>query len=64
VGYSEIFDYFDGKTSLENAIDLVKTHTRQYAKRQLTWFRKDREIEWFNPARIKEMTNFIQSKTG
>lgn len=64
VGYSEIFDYFDGKTSLENAIDLVKTHTRQYAKRQLTWFRKDREIEWFNPARIKEITNFIQSKTG
>ena len=47
VGYSEIFDYLDGKTTLAQAIELVTIHTRQYAKRQLTWFRKDAEIEWF-----------------
>lgn len=48
VGYQEIFDYLDGKTSLEQAIDLIKTHTRQYAKRQLTWFRKDKEFHWMD----------------
>jgi tRNA dimethylallyltransferase len=63
VGYSEFFDYFDGKTSLEKAIELVKTHTRQYAKRQLTWFRRDQEIEWFNPARLQEITDYIKSKS-
>jgi tRNA dimethylallyltransferase len=63
VGYSEFFDYFEGKTSLEKAIELVKTHTRQYAKRQLTWFRRDQEIEWFNPARLKEITDYIKSKS-
>src|SRR5258706_9018513 len=41
VGYSEIFDYFDGKISLEQAVNDIKTNTRQYAKRQMTWFRKD-----------------------
>jgi len=48
VGYQEIFDYLDGKTTLEEAVTLIKTHTRQYAKRQLTWFRKDKEIQWFD----------------
>jgi tRNA dimethylallyltransferase len=47
VGYSELFDYFDGKTDLKIAIDLVKQNTRRFAKRQLTWFRKDKEIKWF-----------------
>ncbi|PCJ83424.1 MAG: tRNA (adenosine(37)-N6)-dimethylallyltransferase MiaA [Flavobacteriales bacterium] len=49
VGYSELFDYFDGKHSLEKAVELIKRNTRRYAKRQLTWFRKDKEIEWFAP---------------
>ena len=48
VGYSEIFDYLEGKTSLSEAIELIKIHTRQYAKRQMTWFRKDKEIMWVN----------------
>ena len=39
VGYKELFDYFDGKTSLEEAIDLIKRNTRRYAKRQITWFK-------------------------
>ncbi|MFI3321924.1 MAG: tRNA (adenosine(37)-N6)-dimethylallyltransferase MiaA [Rikenellaceae bacterium] len=48
VGYREIFDYFDGKTSLENAIEMIKQNSRRYAKRQMTWFRRDSEIEWLN----------------
>jgi tRNA dimethylallyltransferase len=46
VGYSELFDYFDGKTDLEHAIDLIKQNTRHFAKRQLTWFRKDKDVNW------------------
>lgn len=49
VGYREIFDHFDGKTSLEDAIEAIKINTRQYAKRQMTWFRKDKEIKWCEP---------------
>lgn len=48
VGYQEIFDYLDGKLSLDAAVDAIKIHTRQYAKRQLTWFRKDPDIVWFD----------------
>jgi tRNA dimethylallyltransferase len=48
VGYSEIFDHFDGKITLPEAIDAIKTHTRQYAKRQLTWFRRDAAMQWFD----------------
>jgi tRNA dimethylallyltransferase len=43
VGYSELFDYLDGRSSLENAVDKIKQHTRNYAKRQITWFRKERD---------------------
>ena len=46
VGYKEIFDYLEEKCSLPEAIEKIKTNTRQYAKRQLTWFKKDKEIEW------------------
>lgn len=49
VGYSEIFDYLDKKISLGEAIELIKKNTRQYAKRQMTWFKKDKEIKWFSP---------------
>lgn len=48
VGYQELFDYFDGITSREKAIELIKQHTRQYAKRQMTWFKKDPEIQWLD----------------
>jgi tRNA dimethylallyltransferase len=48
VGYRELFEYFEGTTSLEKAIENIKTNTRHYAKRQLTWFRKDTEIKWLN----------------
>lgn len=47
VGYPEIFDYLDGKTTLHEAEELVIIHTRQYAKRQMTWFKKDKEMKWY-----------------
>lgn len=49
VGYSELFDHLDGKTTLEDAIAKVKINTRRYAKRQMTWFRRDPEIVWLKP---------------
>ncbi len=48
VGYKEIFDFLDGKISLDRAIELIKRNTRRYAKRQLTWFRRDERIKWLN----------------
>ncbi len=52
VGYSELFDFFDGKTDLNTAIELIKQNTRRFAKRQLTWFRKDKDIKWYSPGDI------------
>lgn len=60
VGYTELFDFLDGNTTLEKAVDLIKIHTRQYAKRQLTWFRKDKEIQWFLPTEVEKIHAFIQ----
>jgi tRNA dimethylallyltransferase len=59
VGYSEIFDYLDGKISLGEATRNIKTNTRQYAKRQMTWFRKDAAIKWFSPLQGKEIMEFV-----
>lgn len=52
VGYSELFDHFDGKTDLNTAVELIKQNTRRFAKRQLTWFRKDKEIHWLAPEEV------------
>ncbi|UOE48178.1 tRNA (adenosine(37)-N6)-dimethylallyltransferase MiaA [Mucilaginibacter sp. SMC90] len=48
VGYAELFDHFDGKTNLDEALLLIKQNTRRFAKRQLTWFRKDKDFIWFD----------------
>ena len=48
VGYKELFDYLDGKINQEQAIEAIKTNTRHYAKRQMTWFKKDKDIQWFH----------------
>ena len=56
VGYSELFDYFDGTIEMATAIDMIKQNTRHFAKRQLTWFRKDKEILWFD-ADKKDLVN-------
>jgi len=55
VGYSELFSYLDGEISLDHAVDLIKKNTRHYAKRQMTWFRKDPAIEWIHPNDIEKI---------
>jgi len=55
VGYKEMFDFLDGKCSLEEAVEKIKVNTRRYAKRQMTWFRKDVEIKWIKPELFTDM---------
>ena len=62
VGYSELFAWLDEKISLEEAIEEIKMNTRHYAKRQLTWFKKDSSIEWFHPSSFDTLKNFVTGK--
>jgi tRNA dimethylallyltransferase len=62
VGYTELFDYLAGKYDYEEAVRLLKRNSRRYAKRQLTWFRRDEEITWFDPSQQSTILAFIQSK--
>ena len=62
VGYREMFDYFDGNSSLDEAIELIKRNSRRYAKRQLTWFRRDGDIAWFSPYDIEGVIIHIDAK--
>lgn len=62
VGYKELFAYFDGKVSLEKAVANIKTNTRRYAKRQLTWLRKDPEIRWFRPEETVQIRGLINAE--
>ena len=61
VGYKEIFEYFDSKVSLNEAIENIKINTRQYAKRQMTWLRKNSDYKWFTIDELDEMLNYINS---
>ena len=61
VGYREFFDYFDGRTSYDEAVELIKRNSRRYAKRQLTWFRRDPEIRWFRPDDDDAILEYIDS---
>jgi tRNA dimethylallyltransferase len=60
VGYREFFDYFDGSISKEKAIELIKRNSRRYAKRQITWWAKDKEINWFHPDQTDEIMRFAE----
>lgn len=62
VGYRELFDYFDGKITLEEAVEEIKKNTRRFAKRQLTWFNKDKNVSWFLPSDKVEIARFIEEK--
>jgi tRNA dimethylallyltransferase len=67
VGYTELFDYFDGKTSLDKAIEMIKQNTRRFAKRQLTWFRKDSLFHWFqanDPDLLDQMISTVEKQTS
>lgn len=59
VGYRELFEHFDGNCSLEEAIELIKRNSRRYAKRQLTWFRRDESTGWYSPDDIEGVVTFI-----
>ncbi len=61
VGYSEIFNYLNGDWTLEQAIDKIKQNSRNFAKRQLTWFRKNKEMVWFNPSNQKEIFDYLET---
>jgi tRNA dimethylallyltransferase len=61
VGYREIFDHLDGKCSLEEAIELIKRNSRRYAKRQMTWFRRDERVGWFSPKDTNKIIEHIDS---
>jgi tRNA dimethylallyltransferase len=62
VGYQEMFQYFDGSISRERAIELIQQHSRNYAKRQLTWFRRDPDIKWFSPDALSEMLEYTSEQ--
>lgn len=61
VGYKEMFEYLDGLTTLDEAIFKIQSNTRQYARKQLTWFRKDKDIHWFHPNEIRKIIRHIDS---
>lgn len=64
VGYRELFNHFEGEITLERAIENIKTNTRRFAKRQLTWYRKDTTIHWFDyQVAFKEIASFLNIKT-
>ena len=62
VGYKELFECFDGRWSLEEAIERIKGNTRRYARKQLTWYKRDSQIRWFHPDNKKEIIDYILSE--
>lgn len=62
VGYRELFDFFEEKTTLDFAIEEIKKNTRRFAKRQMTWFKKDEKVNWFSPLEQENIINFITTK--
>ena len=61
VGYKELFEFFAGKITLEEAIRNIQSNTRRYMRKQLTWFKKDEKIKWFHPDNIEEIINYIDN---
>ncbi len=62
VGYTEVFEFFDGIHSLPKAIELIKQHSRNYAKRQITWFKREADFQWFEPNETTKIIEFINNK--
>ena len=59
VGYKELFDYIDGRWPLEEAVERIKGNTRRYARKQLTWYKKDEQVTWFHPDQQEKILKFI-----
>ena len=62
VGYKELFDYFDGLCTLDNAVERIQNNTRKYCRKQLTWFKKDPSTKWFHPDDIEGILDYIGEK--
>lgn len=62
VGYKELFEYFDGNWDLDFAKNMIKQNSRRYAKKQLTWFNRDKDINWFRPDQQEEILSFLKSR--
>ena len=62
VGYKELFDYLDGKCTLQQAVEQIKINTRQYAKRQMTWLRKDKDYRWFTIEETDKMITLLKTR--
>ena len=61
VGYKELFEYLDGLTTLDEAIFKIQSSTRRYARKQLTWYKRDAEMTWFSPDNIEEILNYLST---
>lgn len=59
VGYKELFDYFDGRWPLDEAVERIKGNTRRYARKQLTWYKRDESVVWFHPEQQQDILNHI-----
>ena len=64
VGYKELFEYFNGRWSLDEAVERIKGNTRRYARKQLTWYKKDPPIHWFHPDQKKEIIDYIITESS
>lgn len=62
IGYKDIFYYFDGKISFEKALEEIKKNTRRYAKRQLTWYKKEKKLHWFIAYKENEIIKNVKKK--
>jgi tRNA dimethylallyltransferase len=62
VGYRELFSFFAGEITREKAIELIKRNSRRYARKQLIWFRNDKEMNWFEPSQANEIITFIENR--
>ena len=61
VVYKEMFAYFDGAIDLHEAVRQIQSHSREYMRKQLTWFKRDETIQWFHPDNIKEIIKYVDS---
>jgi len=60
VGFKDLFESFDGKATLEEAIFKIQSNTRRYARKQLTWFKRDESVKWFAPNQTNEIIDYIK----
>ncbi len=64
VGYREMFDYFEGKYTLEEAVERIQGNTRRYCRKQLTWLKRDQRIKWFHPDDMEQILSYVTRMAG